>query len=136
MLLPFLYGIPRAGDVAAMYMIALPFLCACTAMGFALSQLIPWREGVVFFLVVMGMPLFFLSGMSWPAELIPEPLRLISLLAPSSSAIAAFVAVDQMGATAKDVASAIETQVVLSVVYSVVALLASHLKRPQASKNI
>lgn len=66
MLLPFLYGIPRAGDVAAMYMIALPFLCACTAMGFALSQLIPWREGVVFFLVVLGMPLFFLSAFHGP----------------------------------------------------------------------
>lgn len=136
MLLPFLYGIPRAGDVAAMYMIALPFLCACTAMGFALSQLIPWREGVVFFLVVLGMPLFFLSGISWPAELIPEPLRFISLLVPSSSAIAAFVAVDQMGATAKDVASAIETQLVLTVTYSLVALLASKGKRQKSLKNI
>jgi len=135
MLLPFLYGIPRAGDVAAMYLIAVPFLCACTAMGFALSQLIPWREGVVFFLVVLGMPLFFLSGISWPAELIPEPLRFISLLVPSSSAISAFVAVDQMGATAKDVASAIETQLVLTVTYSVVALLASKGKRQKSPKN-
>jgi len=136
MLLPFLYGIPRAGDVSAMYLIAMPFLCACTAMGFALSQLIPWREGVVFFLVVMGMPLFFLSGMSWPAELIPEPLRIFSLLAPSSTAISAFVAVDQMGATAKDVAPAIQVQVALTVIYSVIALLVSYFKQPKARKSL
>ena len=98
-LLPYLYGIPRMGDLATLLLIAVPFICACIAMGFALAAAIPWREGVVFFLVVMGMPLFFLSGISWSIEMIPAPLHKLSLLVPSSSAISAFVAVDQMGPT-------------------------------------
>ena len=120
-LLPFLYGIPRTGDFATLLLIALPFLCACTAMGFALAVAIPWREGVVFFLVVMGMPLFFLSGISWPIESIPEHLRLLSLLVPSSTAISAFVAVDQMGATPHDIAPAVQTQIALAIGYTLLA---------------
>ncbi len=129
MLLPYLYGIPRTGDLVTLLLIAVPFICACIAMGFAIALAIPWREGVVFFLVVMGMPLFFLSGISWPVEMIPDHLRTLSLLVPSSSAISAFVAVDQMGASAQDVAGAIQTQIVLAVGYSVLALALSRLPR-------
>jgi len=127
MLIPYLYSIPRTGDLVTLFLIAVPFICACIAMGFAIAMAIPWREGVVFFLVVIGMPLFFLSGISWPVEMIPDHLRTISLLVPSSTAISAFVAVDQMGATAQDVAKAIQTQIVLVVVYSALAVVLSRL---------
>ena len=131
MLLPFLYGIPRTGDLGTLLLIAVPFLCACIAMGFAIAIAIPWREGVVFFLVVMGMPMFFLSGISWPIEMIPDHLRALSLLVPSSTAISAFVAVDQMGATARDVSGAIQTQVALAFGYTLAAVILSHLTRYQ-----
>lgn len=127
MLIPYLYSIPRTGDLVTLFLIAVPFICACIAMGFAIAMAIPWREGVVFLLVVIGMPLFFLSGISWPVEMIPDHLRTISLLVPSSSAISAFVAVDQMGASAQDVAKAIQTQIVLVVVYSALAVVLSRL---------
>ncbi|MBU0862351.1 MAG: ABC transporter permease, partial [Alphaproteobacteria bacterium] len=71
--------------------------------------------------VVMGMPLFFLSGISWPIESIPEHLRLLSLLVPSSTAISAFVAVDQMGATPHDIAPAVQTQIALAIGYTLLA---------------
>ena len=129
MTLPYFYAIPRTGDLGTLLMIAVPFLCASIAMGFAISLAIPWREGVVFFLVVMGMPLFFLSGISWPVEMIPEHLRILSLLVPSSTAISAFVAVDQMGASALDVAAAIKTQLGLTVGYTVLAVVLSRLTR-------
>ena len=77
----------------------------------------------------MGMPLFFLSGISWPVEMIPAPLRMLSLLVPSSTAISAFVAVDQMGASARDVAEAIQTQVVLALGYTAAAVALSRLPR-------
>lgn len=122
LLLPVFYGISRTGDIGTLLLIALPFLCACTAMGFAIALLIPWREGVVFFLVVMGLPLFFLSGIAWPVEAIPEQLRFFSLLVPSSSAISAFVAVNQMGATPHDIAGAVQLQIILALGYSVLAM--------------
>ncbi len=123
LLLPILYGIPRTGDLGTLLLIAFPFLCACTAMGFAIALLIPWREGVVFFLVVMGLPLFFLSGIAWPIEAIPDTLRAWSLLVPSSSAISAFVAVNQMGATPREIAGAVQLQIALALGYTVLAML-------------
>lgn len=134
-LLPYLYGIPRMGELGTLLMIAVPFICACIAMGFALEAAIPWREGLVFFLVVMGMPLFFLSGISWPVEMIPAPLHKLSLLAPSTSAISAFVAVDQMGATARDVAAAIQTQIALAVGYAALAVALSSITGAKRRKE-
>ena len=110
MLLPYLYGIPRTGDVVTLLLIAVPFICACIAMGFAIALAIRWREGVVFFLVVMGMPLFFLSGISWPVEMIPDHLRTLSLLVPSSRPFRPLSRSTRMGASAQDVAGAIQTQ--------------------------
>ena len=135
-LLPYLYGIPRMGELGTLLMIAVPFICACIAMGFALAAAIPWREGVVFFLVVMGMPLFFLSGISWPVEMIPAPLHKLSLLAPSTSAISAFVAVDQMGATVRDVAAAIQTQIALAVGYAALAVALSSIAGAKRRKAV
>jgi ABC-2 type transport system permease protein len=129
MLIPYFYSIPRTGDLATLLLISVPFICACIAMGFAVAMAIPWREGVVFLLVVIGMPLFFLSGISWPVEMMPDQLRILSMLVPSSTAISAFVAVDQMGASAWDVAGAIQTQVGLVVVYSTLAVALSRLPR-------
>ncbi|OYU37522.1 MAG: ABC-2 type transporter [Pseudorhodobacter sp. PARRP1] len=135
-LLPYLYGIPRMGELGTLLMIAVPFICACIAMGFALAAAIPWREGVVFFLVVMGMPLFFLSGISWPVEMIPAPLHKLSLLAPSTSAISAFVAVDQMGATVRDVAAAIQTQIALALGYAALAVALSSIAGAKRRKAV
>lgn len=121
-LLPFLYGIPRLGTWLNLYCVAIPFLLAVTSLGFAISQVFKEREGVVFFLVVMGLPLFFLSGISWPMESIPEPIRLIALLIPSTTAISAFVQVDQMGAGFNEVADSILIELALAVGYTILAL--------------
>lgn len=121
LMLPVFYGIPRTGDFGTLMLIALPFLCACAAMGFAIALLIPSREGVVFFLVVMGLPLFFLSGIAWPAEAIPDQLRNIAMLVPSSTAISAFVAVNQMGAAPQDIIGAVEHQIILAFGYTALA---------------
>lgn len=121
-LLPFLYGIPRLGTWLNLYCVAIPFLLAVTALGFAISQMFKEREGVVFLLVVMGLPLFFLSGISWPMESIPEPIRLIALLIHSTTAISAFVQVDQMEAGFNEVADSILIELALAVGYTILAL--------------
>ena len=119
--LPYVLGIPRIGDITTLYLVTIPFLFAVTAMGFAIAWSIPWKEGVVFFLVVLGMPLFFLSGVSWPIEQIPPVLRELSLLIPSTTAITAIVRVNQMGADFRSVANDVAVQIVLAVGYATLA---------------
>ena len=122
-LLPIAYDIPRLGAWWHIYVVAVPFLLAVCAMGFAVAQLIPWREGMVFFFVVLGLPLFFLSGISWPLESLPTPILQIAQLIPSTTAISAFVQVDQMGAGLAAVTDKILLQLALAVGYTLLALV-------------
>lgn len=128
-LLPWIYRLPRIGDVAAMYAVAVPFLAAVTAMGFAISRLFRTKEGVIFSLLVLGMPLFFLSGISWPMESMPKALHAIALLVPSTTAVPALVRVNQMGADVREVEMTIFVQLGLCLAYSTLAFAVERLKR-------
>ena len=128
-LLPWVYRLPRIGDVAIMYAVAVPFLAAVTAMGFAVARLIPSKEGVIFFLVVLGMPLFFLSGVSWPAEAMPQVLRTVAFAIPSTTAVPALVRVNQMGADLRSVETTIFIQLALCLAYSMLAVAAERWKK-------
>jgi ABC-2 type transport system permease protein len=52
---------------------------------------------------VLGLPLFFLSGISWPYESQPGNVRLVSQFIPSTSAMRGLVRIGQMGASLADV---------------------------------
>ncbi|WP_370674953.1 ABC transporter permease [Pleomorphomonas sp. PLEO] len=132
-LLPWVYRLPRIGDVAVMYAVVVPFLAAVTAMGLAIARLIPTKEGVIFFLVVLGMPLFFLSGVSWPAEAMPKLLHAIAFVIPSTTAVPALVRVNQMGADLKSVETTIFIQLGLCFAYSMLALIVDQAKRRPAA---
>ena len=121
-LLPQFYSIPKIGDTLTLFMVAIPFLTSTTAMGYVVARLIPWREGVVFFLITFGLLFFFASGVSWPIEEVPLPVRLITLMVPSTSAIMAFVQVDQMGAGFDAVRQAVFILLGLTVFYSAIAV--------------
>ncbi|RWR26032.1 ABC transporter permease [Sinirhodobacter populi] len=129
-LLPFAYGIERLGSWEQLYALAIPFLLAVTALGFVMAQLAPSREAMVFTLVVMGVPLFFISGISWPVESMPKPLWAIAALIPSTTAITAFVRVDQMGSGLAAVSGTIVWQLVLTAGYTLAALLLRARGRP------
>lgn len=132
LLLPKVYGLPQLGDPLVLLALTLPFLIAVTAFGFALSQVVPTREAAIFFLVVQGIPLFFMTGIAWPIESILEPIRTIALAIPSTSAIPAFVRVDQMGASLSQVLPSVALQMALAVGYSLLAYLLLQQRRVQA----
>lgn len=124
-----LYAIPNIGSPWHLFLVSVPFLMAVTAMGFALARAIPWREGIMFLLAVQGLPLFFLSGMSWPVESVPEPIRSLALLIPSTSAMRAIVQIDQMGAPLSAVKDTILLQFGLAMFYTAIARRLSHRQR-------
>lgn len=132
-LLPWFYKLPYIGHLGTMYAVVVPFLAAVTAMGHAVSRLIPSKEGVLFFLVVLGMPLFFLAGVSWPAEAMPRLLHLASLAIPSTTALPALVRINQMGADLASVETTILAQIGLCTAYSALAILAGRLRGEKAA---
>ncbi|SCY89815.1 ABC transporter permease [Rhizobium sp. NFACC06-2] len=120
--LPYLYGIPRLGSPAAIFIVALPFVVAVSGLGMVVARL--FRSPIVVQLVsaAIGMPFLFLSGFSWPGDAIPEPLRSIALVVPSTSAINALVNVGQLGAELSDVRPEILTLGGLVAVYVAFAI--------------
>ncbi|MDM9627795.1 ABC transporter permease [Rhizobium sp. S152] len=120
--LPYLYDIPRLGSFETIAIFSIPFVLSASALGLIIARL--FRRPVVVQLVgaALGLPFIFLAGFTWPIEAVPEPLRTIALVLPSSTAIAGIVEVSQLGASLSDVGHAFLTLWVLAVVYALVAM--------------
>lgn len=82
--------------VVALWM--LPFLLATGAAGIALSTLFSRRDLPTQVLLLVSMPIMFVSGFVWPLALIPEPLIWLSQLVPAVPAIMGMLELNQMGA--------------------------------------
>jgi len=61
------------------------------------------RETAVLLIIASSLPLLFFVGVSWPVEAIPDYLRAVSFVFPSTSAIDGIVRIDQMDASLYDV---------------------------------
>ena len=77
----------------------LPFLLATSAAGIALSSLFVRRDLPTQVLLLVSMPIMFVSGFVWPLALIPEPLIWLSQVIPAVPAIMGMLELNQMGAS-------------------------------------
>ena len=120
--LPYLYGLPRLGSVGTILIFAVPFVLAVSSLGLALAAIFRTPLALQLVSAAIGLPFFFLAGFSWPSEAIPQSIRLISILVPSTSAIDGFVRVSQLGAPLSDVQGHFLTLWVLTAVYGSIAV--------------
>ncbi len=134
--LPYLYGIPRLGSVTAILTLGLPFVLAVSALGLVVAGIFRKPLTVQLVLAAVGIPFLFLAGFSWPAEAIPEVVRVPALLLPSSSAINAMVRVGQLGAPLSDVRPQFLTLWALALIYGSIAILMEAKKRRPVARTI
>jgi ABC-2 type transport system permease protein len=134
--LPYLYGLPRLGSPEAILFFALPFVLAVGALGLIIAA--TFRKPLLVQLVsgAVGLPFFFLAGFAWPTEAMPEAIRLVSVLVPSTSAIDGLVRIGQLGAQLSDVRGSFLTLWVLTVVYGAIAVLMEARSRPQGHGKV
>ena len=121
-LLPILYGVPRLGGVVPILIFAVPFVLSVAGLGLVVAGVFRRPIRVQLILAAAGLPLFMVSGFSWPSEAIPPVIRLVSYLVPSTSAIDGFVKLSQLGAPLASVNSEFLTLVALAIFYNLVAL--------------
>jgi len=129
LLLPAFFGLPRIGDLVPLFALGLPFLISVAMLGFTIASLMPSREAVILTMVTIGMPLFFLSGIAWPLEMLPGWLVTLAQFVPSTTAIPGLVQVNQMGAGWEDIADKAALLWGLAALYGVTALALS--RRPE-----
>jgi ABC-2 type transport system permease protein len=101
--LPYFYGVPRLGSLTLILVLAIPFVVAASTLGILLAAVFRQPLAVQLATASLGLPLFFLTGFSWPPEAIPDTIRAVAAFIPSTAAINAFVGVAQLGAPLIDV---------------------------------
>lgn len=94
---------PRAeGSLGALLITSGLFVSATVAGALALGSFFRTRERPVQIWIITSLPIYFLSGLSWPIEAMPEWLSLFRRLFPTSPGIQVMIGLNQMGASLSD----------------------------------
>jgi ABC-2 type transport system permease protein len=121
------YGFSYSNRILDLLMLAIPFILSVSFLGQFASSWFKRRETAVLVFIATSLPLFFLVGVSWPAEAIPATLRSFSFIFPSTSAIDGLVRINQMGATLHEVSHDWINLWVLTAIYATLAVLSGWL---------
>ncbi len=133
--LPYLYNVPRLGSLEALGAVAVPFVLAVSSLAMVLAALCRTPIRVQLATAALGLPFFFVAGFSWPTEAIPPALQALAGLVPSSTAIEAFVAVNQMGAELADLQPQLARLWGLAAGYTVLAMLLNQILGKRAASE-
>ncbi|WP_414902240.1 ABC transporter permease [Sphingomonas flavalba] len=122
---------PRAaGGFGALAVATALFAAATVAAALALASLFRTRERPIQLWIVTSVPIFFLSGLSWPAEAMPGWLALLARLLPTTPGIHLMVGINQMGATLAEQRIELLNLAGLTLLYGAVAV--ARFGRPSA----
>ena len=102
-LLPRLFEIPHRASVFSLLMLLTPFLLATYMLGTALSRWYRDSEAPILLIAYFSVGYIFLSGVSYPLELMPWYWQVVHYLFPVTPTLMAFVQLNSMGASWIDV---------------------------------
>ena len=121
--LPLFFNIPHVAPWYALVALLTPYICATAFLGLALSRWYTDAEAPILLIAFFSIGLIFLSGVSYPLELIPWYWQTVHYVIPAAPAVLAFVKLNSMGATLSDVSAQLITLCVQAVVYFVLAVM-------------
>jgi len=113
--------VPRAGNVAALFLAVPLFAAAVSALGLLLGSLFDSAERALQVLIPTSIVLFFLAGAAWPLSSMPGWVAGLAHLSPATFGAQAFVRLNEMGASLGEVAPQLAGLVVLGLVYGAAA---------------
>ena len=122
-LLPLIFHLPHLGDSLDIIVMMIPYLFASVLFCLSLSPFYTDSDMPLFIIVFMSVPLVFLSGISYPLELMPWHWRIFHYLIPTAPATLAFVKLDCMGGDLTNIRPEMITLWIQCAVYFVVAVL-------------
>lgn len=103
MAVPRLFHFIQLATPSTILAIVIPYILSCTFFGMTLSGLVRYRENVILLVLFTSVPFLFLSGVSWPSNMIEGFWKGMSVLFPSTFGINAFVKVNSFGASLADI---------------------------------
>ena len=126
--LPLIFHLPHLGDSLDIIIMMIPYLFASVFFCLSLSPFYTDSDMPLFIIVFMSVPLVFLSGISYPLELMPWHWRIFHYLIPTAPATLAFVKLDCMGGDLTNIRPEMITLWIQCAVYFVVAVLVRRVK--------
>jgi ABC-2 type transport system permease protein len=117
------YDVSVQGSLLQVALFLVPFLLSTSMASVAFSCLFTRRDLPTQVLLLISMPILFVSGFVWPLELIPKPLIWFSQLIPAVPTIQGILQLNQMGANWPSVISLWWQLWVLAAGYFVLAYL-------------
>lgn len=115
---------PRAaGSLGALALAGALFVAATVTAALALASFFKTRERPLQLWIVTSVPIYFLAGLSWPAEATPDWLVLLARLLPTTPGIHLMVGVNQMGASLAEQRTDLLNLVALILLYGTVTIV-------------
>lgn len=109
-------GYPHGANMAAALLLLLIFAPVIASIGCMFGMWFKQRERVLQTLIFSSLPMFFLSGYSWPVEALPKLLQYLRWLLPSTPAVEASVRFNQIGTPLSDAWSLLAILLLMGVV--------------------
>ena len=101
--LPLLFNLPHLAKPLLIVQILVPYMFATAFFGLSCKYFFKDSDAPLLLIAFFSVGLLFLSGISWPLELMPLPWRLLHCLIPAPVGILAFVKANSMGADMSDI---------------------------------
>ena len=132
-LLPLLFHLPHLGDSLDIIIMMIPYLFASVFFCLSLSPFYTDGDMPLFIIVFMSVPLVFLSGISYPLELMPWHWKIFHYLIPVAPATLAFVKLDCMGGDLSNIRPELINLWLQCFAYFIIAVFARKLKNETES---
>ena len=120
-LLPQIFSIPNIGDTMDIITLLIPFFMASCFFGFTCSLVYADSESPILMIAFFSVGLVFLSGISYPLELIPWYWKVFHYIIPAPPAVLGYVKVNSMGASIADIKTEYITLWIQCLVYFLTA---------------
>lgn len=122
---------PRAaGSIGALAVATTLFVAATVAAALALGSFFKTRERPIQLWIITSLPIFFLSGLSWPVEATPAWLAALARLLPTTPGIHLMVGINQMGASLAEQRTELLNLAALTLLYGSIAAVRYRAPRP------
>ena len=102
--LPRIFHLPHLASAWELVVMMSPFMLATSLFGQAFGRLFNDREAPIVLITFFSVGLIFISGISYPLQLLPTGWQAVHYLFPIAPAILAFVELGSMGSSLADIA--------------------------------
>lgn len=133
-LIPYLFQMPSIGHAMNTVILLIPFLLSTCFLGLAASRFFTDGDAPLLMIAFFSVGLVFLSGVSYPLELMPWYWKAAHYIIPVAPATLAYVKLNSMGASMEQIQMEYITLWIQCVVYFLLACLTYRYTVRQALK--